>query len=61
MRGEKTLDLMNLIVKFLLSHVHPYHGLPPVPVGQDGTKSEDILQKLLDAPNTILNQNIRIN
>lgn len=61
MRGEKTLDLINLIVKFLLSHVHPYHGLPPVPVGQDGTQSEDILQRLLDAPNTILNQNIKIN
>jgi hypothetical protein len=60
-RGEKMMDLMDLVVKFLLSHVHPYHGLAAVPVGQDGTQSSDILQKLLDAPNTILNQNIRIN
>ena len=55
------MDLIELIVKFLLSHVHPYHGLAAVPVGQDGTQSAQILQKLLDAPNTILNQQIRIN
>jgi hypothetical protein len=60
-RGEKLMELLELIVKFLVSHVHPYHGLAAVPVGQDGTQSSEILQKLLDAPNTILNQNIRIN
>jgi len=60
-RGEKLMDLMNLIVRFLTSHVHPYHGLPPVPTAQDGTLSADILQKMQDAPNTILNENIRIN
>jgi hypothetical protein len=60
-RGDKMMDLITLIVKFLTAHVHPYHGLAPVPTALDGTLSADILQKVLDAPNTILNQNIRIN
>lgn len=60
-RGEQLMDLINLIVKFLLAHVHPYHGLPPVPVATDGTNSAEIMSKLFNAPNTILNQNIRIN
>lgn len=60
-RGDQLMDLLNLIVKFLVSHVHAFPGLPPVPVGTDGTSSQNILQKLLDADKTILNQNIRIN
>jgi hypothetical protein len=60
-RGDKLMDLISLIVKFLTAHVHPYHGLSPVPTALDGTLSADILQKMLDAPNTILNQNVRIN
>jgi hypothetical protein len=59
-RGDKLMDLISLIVKFLTSHVHPYHGLSPVPTALDGTLSADILQKMFDAPNTILSQNIRI-
>jgi len=60
-RGEQLIDLLNVIVKFMLAHVHPYHGMPPVPVATDGTNSADIMSKLFNAPNTILNQNIRIN
>jgi hypothetical protein len=60
-RGDELMKLINLIVKFLLSHVHPFHGLSPVPVGRDGTQASEILEQLLNAPNTILNQNIRIN
>ena len=60
-RGDELMKLLNLIVKFLLSHVHPFHGLSPVPVGRDGTQASEILEQLLNAPNTILNQNIRIN
>lgn len=60
-RGEKLLDFLNLVVKFLLAHVHPYHGLPPVPTALDGTTTAQISKELYDAPNTILNQNIRIN
>jgi|LauGreDrversion4_2_1035121.scaffolds.fasta_scaffold09180_6 hypothetical protein len=60
-RGDELMKLINLIVKFLISHVHPFHGLSPVPVGRDGTRTSEILEQLLNAPNTILNQNIRIN
>jgi len=60
-RGEELLQLIELIVRFLTAHVHPYPGLPPVPVAQDGTKVDDILKELLDASSKILNKNIRIN
>lgn len=60
-RGEQLMDFLNLMTKFLISHVHPFPGLPPVPIAIDGTQSAQILKSLLDAPNTILNQNIRIN
>jgi len=60
-RGEELMELLNLIVKFLITHVHPYPGLPPVPVSQDGTSSQDILKAILEAQQKILNGNIRIN
>ena len=60
-RGDQLIELLDLIVKFLVSHVHAFPGLPPIPVGTDGTSTEDILQKILNANTTILNQNIRIN
>lgn len=60
-RGEELLELMTLIVRFLVTHCHPYPGISPVPVTIEGTKASDILTKLQDASNTILNTNIRIN
>jgi len=60
-RGDQLMELLNLIVQFLVSHVHAFPGLAPIPIGTDGTDIKDILKKLLDADNTILNQNIRIN
>jgi hypothetical protein len=60
-RGEQLIELINLIVTFLSSHVHAFPGLPPNPVGTDGTQLQDVLTALQNAPNTILNQNIRIN
>lgn len=60
-RGEELMKFLNQIVKFLVSHVHAYPGLPPVPVATDGTQSQKILSDLQNANNTILNQNIRIN
>ncbi len=60
-RGEELMELLNLIVKFLISHVHPYPGMSPVPVASDGTKSADILQQILNAQQTILNSNIKLN
>jgi hypothetical protein len=60
-RGEKLLELLNLIVKFLNSHVHPYHGLPPSPKSIDGTETSQLLKEMNEANFTILNKNIRIN
>jgi hypothetical protein len=55
------MELINLIVKFLITHAHPYPGMPPVPVSQDGTKADDILKQILEANQTILNQYIKLN
>jgi len=41
-RGEELLELINLIVKFLITHTHAYPGLPPIPVTQDGTNAQTI-------------------
>jgi hypothetical protein len=60
-RGEKLLELLELIVKFLVNHVHPYHGMAPVSTSVDGTTTTEMLGKLFDAYNTVLNQKIRIN
>ena len=55
------IKFMNLVVRFLVAHVHPFPGLPPVPVSTDGVSASQILVELQNASNTILNQNIRIN
>lgn len=60
-RGEELLELINLIVRFLVTHTHAYPGLPPVPVTQDGTTTVSILTELQNAVNKILNKNIRLN
>lgn len=61
-RGEELIDLLEMIVEFLFKHVHPYPGLPPVPVGYNSTISMDQIQReLLNADQKVLNKNIRIN
>ena len=60
-RGEELIELLNLIVRFLTTHVHALPGVPPVPVGTDGTQVNQILFELQNAANKILNPNIRIN
>lgn len=60
-RGEELLELLNLIVRFLITHTHAFPGLPPVPVTQDGSNVSQILVEMQNAVNKILNQNIRLN
>lgn len=60
-RGEELMKFMNLVVRFLISHVHAFPGLPPVPIATDGLDVKKILSELQNADNTILNKNIRIN
>lgn len=60
-RGEELMDLLNLIVQFLTTHVHAFPGLPPISVSTTGIQSQDILNKIRNAADNILNQNIRLN
>jgi hypothetical protein len=60
-RGEQLMELLNLIVRFLASHTHAFPGEPPVPIGFDGVELKNILEKMQNAENTILNGNIRLN
>jgi len=60
-RGEELLELLESIVGFLVSHVHPYPLLPPSGVSYDGTSIDDLTKKMLEAYQKVLNSNIRIN
>lgn len=60
-RGEELLELINLIIRFLVSHTHAYPGLPPVTVTEDGMTVEKLVEEFSNAVNKILNKNIRIN
>jgi hypothetical protein len=60
-RGEELIDLLNLIVRFLIGHVHPYPGIAPVPTSTNGITIDNLLEEILNAQDKILNKNIRIN
>lgn len=60
-RGEELFKFLSLVVRFLVSHVHPFPGIPPIPVSTDGVSAQDILSQLQNATGTILNENLRIN
>lgn len=60
-RGEELIELLNLIVRFLVTHTHNYPMLPPNPKSYDGVTIEDILSEIQTAANKILNENIRLN
>ena len=60
-RGEELMELINLIVRFLITHTHAFPGMPPVPVGYDGSNTTAILTELQNSATKILNENIRLN
>jgi hypothetical protein len=60
-RGEELLELIDMIVRFLITHTHPFPGLPPVPVTQDGSSTAKMLTELNNAVEKILSSNIRLN
>jgi hypothetical protein len=60
-RGEELLELIDMIVRFLITHTHAYPGLPPVEITQDGSSTQSILSEIQNASNKILNGNIRLN
>ena len=60
-RGIKLKQLLNLIVNFLTTHVHPYHGLPPNPTSFSSVTVGQLEQNFQTYDSEVLNQNIRIN
>lgn len=60
-RGEKLKQFLNLIVNFLTTHVHPYHGLPPNPTSFSNVTVTQIEENFQKYDSEVLNQNIRIN
>jgi hypothetical protein len=61
-RGEELISLLEMIIEYLRSHVHPYPGMPPVSVASGGNiTTGDLLTEIENAYEKILNQNIRIN
>jgi hypothetical protein len=60
-RGEELLELLQLIVRFCITHVHPYPGMPPNPVTVDGLSSDELLSNMFNAYQKVLNSNIRLN
>jgi hypothetical protein len=60
-RGEKLKEFLNLLMKFTLTHCHPYHGTPPTPVSFSEVSIPTIEQEFQNFDNKVLNQNIRIN
>ena len=55
-RGDSLKELLNAMINFLISHGHPFHGMPPIPTGSD-----EILKQIAQFDTKIINQNIRIN
>lgn len=60
-RGEELIELLDLIVQFLVGHVHPWHGMIPDGTSVNGVSVENILKELRNANQKILNKYIRIN
>jgi len=60
-RGYKLKELLNLIVKFLVSHSHPYHQLTPSSESYGQVTVEKLESALQKYDEEVLNQNIRIN
>jgi len=60
-RGEELVELLNLIVQFVVGHVHPYHGMVPDSTSVNGVTADKLLGELRNANEKILNKYIRIN
>jgi len=60
-RGEELLELLNIIVRFLVSHTHGFPGEPPIPITEDGSSVNNLIQQLNEAYTKVLNQYIRLN
>lgn len=60
-RGEELLELLDLIVRFCLTHVHEYPLLSPSSQTITNIKKDDVTFAMRNAYQKVLNSNIRIN
>jgi len=60
-RGESLKNFLNLIVKFLTTHSHPFHQLPPTPISYSQVSVASIEQEFQNYDSKVVNQNIRVN
>ena len=60
-RGDKLIDFLELIVQYLITHVHPNYNMAPDSKSLSEITNQQLLTKLFQARTEILNENIRIN
>jgi hypothetical protein len=60
-RGDKLKEVLNLMMKFMVTHCHAYHGTPPNPISFSQVSVSQIEQEFQKYDDKVLNQNIRIN
>ena len=60
-RGEELVELLNLVIQYMVGHVHPYHGMVPDGTSVNGVTQDKLLEELRNANQKILNKYIRIN
>lgn len=60
-RGEELIELLDLIIMFLIGHVHPWHGLPPDGKSTNEVSVDTLMTELRNARDKLLNSRIRIN
>lgn len=60
LRGEKFVQIIQLLVRWLQTHVHPLAPTPPVDISQQGESLNEVLTLLADE-GSYMNKNIKIN
>lgn len=60
LRGEKFAQIIQLLVRWIQTHVHPLAPTPPVDISQQGESLNEVLT-LLANESSYMNKNIRIN
>jgi len=60
-RGDKLKEFLNLLMKFVLTHCHGYHGTPPSSVSFSQVSVAQREQEFQKYDSKVLNQNIRLN
>jgi hypothetical protein len=60
-RGEELIELLDLIIMFLVGHVHAYPGLPPDTTSTNEVTVEKLMTELRNSRDKLLNSRIRIN